>query len=225
VGAAAVGRGGGSVALVMQTRSRTEPTTEKRRAVESGVLQATEALLGEGASYANLSIERIATRAGISRTAFYFYFADKRELLMRLASGAAEQLYREADTWWSGSGDGRVQVAEALEKIAAVYRAHGPLVCAIVEVSTYDHEVGVFWRSLVGRFVRASAERIAAEQAAGRADAALDPAAVAFALVWMSERSFHQMLVQEDPLPPGELVTALARVWGSTVYGSPAPRR
>ena len=207
----------------METRSRSpEPTTERRRAIEAAVLEATAGLLGECASYANLSIERIATRAGISRTAFYFYFADKRELLMRLASDAAEQFYREADTWWSGNGDGRVQLAAALEKIAALYRAHGPLVCAIVEVSTYDDELGVFWRGLVGRFVSASAERIAAEQAAGRADPELDPAAVAFALVWMTERSFHQMLVQEDPIPAGDLVAALARVWSATVYGVPS---
>ncbi|MEA2241171.1 MAG: TetR/AcrR family transcriptional regulator, ethionamide resistance regulator [Solirubrobacteraceae bacterium] len=205
---------------VMQSRSRSaEPATEKRRATEADVLRATAALLAEGASYANLGVERIATRAGISRTAFYFYFADKRDLLMRLASEAAEQLYREADTWWSGSGDGPAQIAEALGKIAALYRAHGPLVCAIVEVSTYDAEVGAVWRGLVGRFVTASAERIEAEQAAGRADRGLDPAATAFALVWMTERSFHQMLVQEDPLPTDELVAALARVWSGAVYG------
>jgi AcrR family transcriptional regulator len=205
---------------VMQSRSRSaEPATEKRRATEADVLRATAALLAEGASYANLGVERIATRAGISRTAFYFYFADKRDLLMRLASEAAEQLYREADTWWSGSGDGPAQIAEALGKIAALYRAHGPLVCAIVEVSTYDAEVGAVWRGLVGRFVTASAERIEAEQAAGRAYRGLDPAATAFALVWMTERSFHQMLVQEDPLPTDELVAALARVWSGAVYG------
>ena len=199
---------------------RPELPTDKRRAIEADVLRATEALLGEGASYASLSIERIATRAGISRTAFYFYFADKRELLMRLAADVAEQLYREAGTWWSGEsdGDGAEQLAEALGKIAALYRAHGPLVCAIVEVSASDPPVGVFWRDLVGQFVSASAERIAAEQAAGRAAAALDPATTAFALVWMTERSFHQMLVQEDPVPSCELVAALARVWRATVY-------
>jgi hypothetical protein len=27
------------------------------------------------------------------------------------------------------------------------------------------------------------------------------------------------MLVQEDPIPPGDLVAALARVWSATVYG------
>ena len=193
--------------------------TDKRRAVEADVLRATEALLGEGASYANLSIERIATRAGISRTAFYFYFADKRELLMRLAADVADELYAEANTWWSGSGDGRGQVTDALAKIAAIYRAHAPLVCAIVEVSTYDAPVGVFWRGLVGRFATASAERIAGEQPAGRADAALDAEATAFVLVWMTERSFHQMLVHDGPPADDAIVAALARVWIATVYG------
>jgi hypothetical protein len=48
----------------------------------------------------------------------------------------------------------------------------------------------------------------------------LDPAATAFALVWMTERSFHQMLVQEDPLSTDDLVAALARVWSAAVYGA-----
>src|SRR4030081_711105 len=72
---------------------RTQPTSAKRAEIEARVLEATEALLGEGASYTELNIERIATRAGISRTAFYFYFDDKRELLMRLTEDVAEPLY------------------------------------------------------------------------------------------------------------------------------------
>ena len=66
----------------MPPRSSTASTTPKRAAVQAAVLTATEQLLGEGASYADLNIERIATRAGISRTAFYFYFADKREVAL-----------------------------------------------------------------------------------------------------------------------------------------------
>jgi AcrR family transcriptional regulator len=211
------------ISRAMEILSRSpEPPSDKRRAIEADVLRATEALLGEGHSYANLSIERIATRAGISRTAFYFYFADKRELLMRLAADVGQALYDEAETWWSGSGDGSAQLPEALGKIADLYRAHGPLVCAIVEVSTYDPPVGVFWRELVGRFVDASAERIADEQAAGRAAAGLDATATAFALVWMTERSFHQMVVQEEAVGAEQLVAALAGVWRAAVYGAGA---
>jgi AcrR family transcriptional regulator len=210
----------------VQTLSRRpEAPTPKRQAIEAAVLRAMEELLGDGATYATLSIERIATRAGISRTAFYFYFADKRELLMRLASKLSDDLYREADAWWSGAGDGPEQLTVALDKIAALYRAHGPLVCAIVEVSTYDEVVGPFWQALVGRFVDATAERIASEVAAGRAASGggigspVKPEATAFALVWMTERTLHQMLVQDGRVPDDELVRALERIWIATVYG------
>src|SRR3981081_4687209 len=64
---------------------REGPATAKRAQVQAAVLQATEQLLAGGSSYADLNVERIATAAGISRTVFYFYFRDKRDLLMRLA--------------------------------------------------------------------------------------------------------------------------------------------
>ena len=197
---------------------RPESPTEKRQAIEAAVLQAMEDLLAQGATYATLSVERIAKRAGISRTAFYFYVADKRELLMRLASKLSDELYAEADAWWSGAGDGPEQLSAALGKIAAVYRAHGPLVCAIVELSTYDEVVGQFWQALVGRFVGASAERIATEVQAGEAVAPA-PEPTAFALVWMTERTLHQMVEQDGGIPDDELVRALADVWVATVYG------
>jgi AcrR family transcriptional regulator len=204
----------------VQTLSRRpEAPTEKRQAVEAAVLQAMEELPAEGATYATLSVERIAKRAGISRTAFYFYFADKRELLMRLASKLSDELYHEADAWWSGAGDGPQQLTTALGKIAALYRAHGPLVRAVVEMSTYDDVVGSFWRTLVERFVSASAQRIASEIDVGRADATLNPEATAFALVWMGERVLYEMLAQDGPVSDDEIVRALARIWIATVYG------
>jgi AcrR family transcriptional regulator len=199
---------------------RPQAPSERRQATEAAVLGAMEELLAEGTPYAALSVERIATRAGISRTAFYFYFADKRELLMRLAAELADELYREADGWWSGAGDGSQQLTAAVSKIATLYRAHSPLVCAIVEVSAYDEVVGPFWRSLVARFVDASAQRIAAESDAGRADTALVPEAISFSLVWMTERTLYQMLVQDGPVCDDELVRALARIWTATVYGA-----
>jgi AcrR family transcriptional regulator len=206
------------VTQVQTLSRRPDAPTEKRQAIEVAVLTAMEELLGEGTPYAALSVERIARRAGISRTAFYFYFADKRELLMKLASALSDELYREADAWWSGAGDGPQQLTAAVAKIATLYRVHRPLVCAVVEVAAYDEVVGPFWRALVGRFVEASAQRIETEIAAGHADAALVPHAISFSLVWMTERALYQMLVQDDPVCDEELVRALARIWTSTVY-------
>src|SRR5256714_15387412 len=114
---------------------RPEPASAKRAEIESRVLEATEALLRDGASYTELSVERIATRAGISRTAFYFYFHDKRELLMRLTEDVADLLYAEGDAWWSGEGEGPAELDSALRKVVALYREHRVLLRAVVEAA------------------------------------------------------------------------------------------
>jgi AcrR family transcriptional regulator len=192
--------------------------TSKREAVQAAVLEATEGLLRDGASFADLNVERIARAAGISRTAFYFYFADKRELLMRLTEDVSDLLYAQADLWWSGEGDPAEAASEALTRIAEVYSAHAPLLRAIVEVSTYDEEVATFWRALMARFGDATQQRIETEQAAGRAPA-MPAAATAFALVWMTERALYQQLVQREPVSDEHLVEALTGILMRAVYG------
>jgi TetR/AcrR family transcriptional regulator, ethionamide resistance regulator len=197
---------------------REGPPTAKRAAIQAAVLDATEQLLAEGASYADLNIERIATRAGISRTAFYFYFADKRDLLMRLTEDVSALLYGQAEIWWSGQDDPEPEIRQAFTNIAALYREHGVLIRAVVEVSTYDEEIGSFWRNLLAGFVEQTSKRIVAEQKAGRAPA-MNAHATAFALSWMVERTLYQRLVQGEPFSDDELVDALSGVYMRTVYG------
>ena len=193
--------------------------TTKRAAIQASVLEATETLLRDGASFADLNVERIARGAGISRTAFYFYFSDKRELLMRLSEDVTNELYEQAEIWWSSDGDPARDIHEALSRIAELYRAHAPLLRAIVEVSTYDEEVAGFWRSLVARFADATERRILDEQEKGRS-AGMPAASTAFCLTWMTERALYQQLVQDGPMPVPELVDALAGIWIRGVYGT-----
>jgi AcrR family transcriptional regulator len=195
---------------------REGPATAKRAQVQADVLAATETLLAEGSSYADLNVERIATAAGISRTAFYFYFRDKRDLLMRLAGDVTELLYAQADIWFSGEGDDpEDEIREALTRIAALYQEHGTLIRAIVEVSTYEEDIATFWRGLLNQFVDATARRIEREGQPLPSTAQ----ATAFALTWMVERTFYQQLVQEQPLPGDEVIDAIVGIYRNTVYG------
>ena len=195
---------------------REGPPTAKRAQVQAEVLAATEQLLAGGSSYADLNVERIAKAAGISRTAFYFYFRDKRDLLMRLAGDVTELLYAQADIWFSGEGDDPEQeIREALTRIAELYRVHGVLIRAIVEVSTYEEDIATFWRGLLQRFVDATARRIELEGQLRTGTAH----ATAFALTWMVERTYYQQLVQEKPLPQAEMVDAIVAIYHGTVYG------
>jgi AcrR family transcriptional regulator len=204
---------------VAPAQSGEAPPTAKRTAVQAAVLAATEELLSEGASYADLNIERIANRAGISRTAFYFYFRDKRDLLTRLTADVAELLYQQADIWFAGEGDPDAEIREALTNIAALYGEHGVLLRAIVEVATYDDQVAQAWHGLLGRFVDATRRRIEAEQAAGRA-VAQHAHATAFALCWMTEHTMYQHSVEGPPFATEDMVDALVGIWLRSVYGA-----
>jgi AcrR family transcriptional regulator len=203
----------------MGGQSRGAPTA-KRAAVQSAVLAATSELLGEGVSYADLNIERIATRAGISRTAFYFYFRDKRELLLRLTEDVTDELYRQGDIWFSGAGEPTAEVAEALQKIGALYREHGAVLRAIVQAAATDDEVAVFWHAILDRFVDATARRIDELRSKGFTVVAEDARATAFALCWMIERAFNQQLVLGEPIAHDQLVAALSGIFIRAVYGT-----
>src|SRR4051794_41551331 len=130
---------------------------------------------------------------------------------MRLTAEGSEELYGVAEPWCAGDDE---QLADALRQIGELYREHAALLRAVVEVSTYDEEVATFWRGLVGRFADATQKRLEHE------GTPLPAAATAFALVWMTERSFHQLTVQDEPIAREELVEALAGIWRRTVYGS-----
>ena len=197
----------------MAVLSRGTEAEERRREAEASFLAATESLLAEGGSYAELSVERIATAAGRSRTAFYLYFRDKRDLLMRLTETVAGQLYEVAEGWWSGE-DGRRDLHRALTVNLSIWREHADLLKAVVEASTYDEEIAEFWRGIVARFIDATEQRLVREGE--------DPARAkgkAFVLVWMSERACYQQVARSAAIDDAALLDAQAEIWERSIYG------
>jgi TetR/AcrR family transcriptional regulator, ethionamide resistance regulator len=219
---------------VSSVTRRTASQAPRRAAVEADLLRAAEDLLGEGRSYTELSVEQIAARAGISRSAFYFYFQDKRELLLRVVDNVAELFYAHADGWWSARTQADrdlhdpTKLKETLGAVLALWREHAPLLTAIVETGGYDEEVAEFWRGINHRFVERTREHIEAEQAAGRAND-LPAGTTAFALVWMTERVWYQHVARSPEVSDDELIEALAGVIWNSVYGhsaaTPTPER
>jgi AcrR family transcriptional regulator len=201
------------------TSRQSSAPTAKRAAIEAALLDATEALLSEGASFADLGVERIATQAGITRTAFYFYFADKRELLMALTADVNELLLEQANLWWSGEGEPGVRLERALTNVARLFGEHAVLLKALGEVAAYDEQVAEHWQRLIGQFLEATEERIREEQAAGLATCS-NPSATAFALTWMTEGVLSQQILQLGSPADPQLIDALVEIWVRSVYGS-----
>jgi AcrR family transcriptional regulator len=196
----------------------------RRARRESVRLALRDALLElvEQTAFKDISVDDLARAAGITRSGFYVYFSDKHDLLVAAAAETAEALYREADRWWHGSGEPEERLTEALSGMAALYERHAALLRVATEVSTYDEEVGAFWRGIVERFIDATATHLRAEQAAGRVPRALDPRATAESLVWMAERCCYVYLAGEERRA-SELVRTLGATWAAVLY--PAPGR
>jgi len=192
-------------------------TEERRAEVEAAILSAAEELLEEGTPFPRLKIEEVARRGGIGRTGFYFYFRDKRELLMRLAEDVAEALWEQADRWWHGHGDGAEELREIIGPVVRLWMRHAAVLSAVVQAASYDEIVREFWRALAARFAEATRERIERERSEGRAEP-VPPAETAFALVWMTERACYQH-VEQDRGDPEALIEALTGIWLRSVYG------
>jgi TetR/AcrR family transcriptional regulator, ethionamide resistance regulator len=171
--------------------------------------------------FQELRIEEIASAAGLSRSAFYFYYRDKHDLLIDAASEASEALYEQADRWWHGEGRSEELVRSALSGVAGLWKENEQLFRIATEVSTYDESVREFWRALVGRFVAGTAEHIRREQGVGTIAPGLDPERTAEVLIWGAERCLY-VLVSTGDRDPEVVVDALADLWLRVLYGEPA---
>lgn len=182
---------------------------------ETAFIAAATSLLEEGTPYADLAIGTIAKRAGHTRTGFYFYFRDKRELLVRATDAVVGDIFERADEWWGGTG-GLPELRKALSDIMATYRRSGALLAAMVEAATYDTVIADAWNGEVQRFIASLTERVEAD---GFPPAQAQP--IASSLAWMVERACYQQVQIPDQATDAAVVDALVTIWARTLGVTP----
>jgi AcrR family transcriptional regulator len=192
----------------MALLSKQQRSDPRGRETEEVFLKATRELLEEGASFAELNVSRIAEKAGRTRTSFYAYFPDRRELLARLTGELADQLFASAEGFFAGATE-PPEIRRTLAEILSAFNAHSTLVRAVVEASGYDDDVAAYWRGVIDRFIDRAQQRI--QETRGLAPA--EARAVAFGLVWMIERSFYQQAVRGTELTDDVVLDALTDLW------------
>jgi len=195
------------------------------RDVRALILDATERLLA-GQRFESLSVADILRAAAVSRGSFYFYFPNKHAVLAELVRRAVGGAREAAVTWTADESDSPgAALREGTREGAQLWRAHAPVLRAIVENWQSDPVLAGLWTEMMDGFAAAATGRILADRAAGRAPARDDdPRALATALCWMSERAYYLAAIGHPAFTDERrLVDALTEVWTAAVYGTLAP--
>ncbi len=197
--------------------NRGQGRQQRREQLERRLLDATERLMRDGASFTELSVDRLSTEAGISRASFYIYFEDKGHLLRRLAGQVFGDLATRAERWlgvaWRHNPD---DVRAAMAGIIESYRRHQSVLVALNEMAGYDPPTAETYRELLNAISQRMIRVIEDGQADGSIRPELPAATTASALTWMVERACQQNLPVKPRDYDAELAATLAEiVWGA----------
>lgn len=205
------------------TRSAAQTSRQDRRdAMQQRLLAAAERLVGDGVSFTELSVERLAAEAGISRSTFYVHFQDKTDIVLRLTRTVLTELRQVSNTWWAVAEHARsADLRQSLAAIVDVYRRHGAGFAVVAETSAYDADVAQEMRSLMQAIIDDTRAAIERGQAAG-VMRAVQPTETATVLTWMVERAGYQMVRRGDPSDDPAIVDTLTDIIWTTLYRAPA---
>ncbi|WP_229841720.1 TetR/AcrR family transcriptional regulator [Streptomyces brasiliensis] len=184
---------------------------------EQALLDAAEELL-EHTSLENLTVEAIAQRAGISRGSLYFYFGNKHEVLAALVERTMRTIRAHADATARDESSSPLKAMErAVHATEQVWRAHSTVMRAAVDYSALHPVIGAAWSETVERFARTMTQVL---RSAGipEEDGPGGASALAYALCWMTERTFYRAACSGE----GDLERASAtivEIWRRVMTG------
>jgi len=203
------------------TRKTQGSRAERRDQIKTRLLSAVESLLADGENFTELSVERLVTLAGVSRSTFYVYFEDKGELIRAWLAEIISELDVAAQEWWSLGTDGGVSWADlraALNRVVTVYRPHTTLMAAAFDAAAYDPGVREQVDTMMQRNIAGLRKHIRAGQAAGYVDERLLPGQTAAWLQWMAERGLHRLIRDATDDELRELIDAYTTIVWNTLY-------
>jgi AcrR family transcriptional regulator len=169
-------------------------------------------------SLESVNIADISRAAGVTRSAFYFYFENKQAAVAALM----ENMYDEAveATALLGGSDTPAQNIEAtIRSLFGAWERHRHLYRAMLDARATSAAVREMWESDRASFVPLVAEVIEGERAAGRAPDGPDAGDLATVLLELNDRALER-LARGDGLAREALTGTVVHVWLCSIYGS-----
>lgn len=166
----------------------------------------------------DISVADLTDAAGITRSAFYFYFDSKAAAVSVLLVLVHEQARESTTSIVSGEGDFRARVDAALERLVDRVLESAHIYRALLTARTTHEATRELWDE--GRAILAEpiAAFIRSERAAGRAPDGADADGLAQSLVHINE-SVLERLVYDADAPRQPLLSAASDLWTRAIYG------
>ncbi|HYF24113.1 MAG TPA: TetR/AcrR family transcriptional regulator [Baekduia sp.] len=197
----------------------TSPRARRRLQIRGQLIAVVEELLDQGESFADLSVERLAQAAGMSRSTFYLYFEDKNDLLRSWFSSVSDEIGEAVTAWWAlGPDVARDDVRAALAELVGTYRPHVTLMAATYDAAAYDPALRELTDGLVDSSAAGLRKHIRRGQQAGFVDAGLRPVETAGWLTWMAERGLHRLVRGASDAEVERLIDGYADIVFKTLY-------
>lgn len=199
-------------------RSRTDrrgpPRGEQRR--EALLVALDELLRDNGGRLEAVDIAEISRRAGLTRSAFYFYFENKAA-----AVGAAlEDIYQEVfavNDILVGAGEPADRIERTIRGLVDFWDRHRHLYSAVLDARSASAAVREIWESERQAFIPSIAAMIDGERRAGRAPAGGDAETLADVLLLLNERLLERLTLGAE-LDRERYIESVVTVWLRSIY-------
>ncbi|TCJ97159.1 TetR/AcrR family transcriptional regulator [Nocardia alba] len=167
-----------------------------------------------------ITIADLTSVAGVSRSAFYFYFEDKAACAAALGAEFYAEVVAAAETLMSGTGAPRERLERTLRDLFAVAYKHRNYFRAMIVARQRNVTVKGLWDSARKSFVKPVADLIDEERRAGLAHAEPDSRALASVLLELNEGALERACLDEPP-ELSQRIEALLAIWSRAIYLAP----
>jgi len=182
------------------------------------LLQAFGELLAEQ-SLEQINVAEISRRAGVTRSAFYFYFESKAIAVMALMQGLYDAAADANELLVKAEGDPEKRIRAAITMLFDSVDASPHTYRALLEARASSVAVRQMWDAGRADFAGVIAGMIETERAAGRASEGPDAGSLAAVLLDLNDHALERHSLGSGPAR-AQHIEALAVIWLRTIYGT-----
>ena len=174
---------------------------------------------GRGGSLDDINVADLSRRAGVTRSAFYFYFENKAAAVAALM----EEMYREAidaAELLAGGMAVRDEVATAIRSVFDGWHRRTHVYRAMLEARATSPAVRERWDAYQESFAGVLTDIVESERQAGAAPEGADAGSLARALLDLNDRTIERLVHAPAGFDWERHVDAVVHIWLSSIYGS-----